>query len=896
MQSLITFVGKNLGFQAGIINGPVSTTFHLSPERPETPPRPSAVIPFTRDGDFVERGAILDQIQQKCAVPGSRTALVGLGGVGKSQLAIEYAYRTCDQSPETWAFWVYSSNAARFEQSYRDIADSVKIFGRRDPQANIFKLVHNWLRDSKERWLLVLDNVDDARFLLDAHAHSHGLTSDSETAPKPLREYLPHCKRGSILITTRNKEAALKLVEQRDIVAVEPMDEAHALALFEKKLGVQGDSSDVAELAAALEYMPLAIVQAAAYISQRAPRCSVRQYLEKFTKSDRKRISLLSREDSPSRPTANQGQLRRDWEAKKSILITWQISFEHIQQTRPSAADLLSLMSFFDRQGIPEALLRNRTRQGDSQSGQEEWEEDGLDSDEEDILSQSSASGDEFEDDVVTLRNFSFITVNANGITFEMHALVQLGTRKWLEANGKLERWKQQFIHNLYAEFPTGEYENWAACQALFAHAKSAAAQQPEEEESLAEWATLLYRAAWYAYTKGSATDAKKLGVKSMKTQMKILGQEHEDTVRSMVVVGLAYNLEGRWKEAEERFVQVMETRKKKLGVDHPGTLASMGNLALTYCNQGRWKEAEELFVQVMETCKKKLGADHPDTLTSMNNLASTYRYQGQWGAAEELLVQVMEIREKKIGADHPDTLTSMNNLASTYWNQGRWDAAEELFAQVMETSKEKLGVDHPDTLASMNNLAMTYMNQGRWDAAEELQVQVMETFKKLGVDHPDTLTSMANLASTYRNQGRWDAAKELQVQVMETRKEKLGADHPDTLTSMNNLTLTYRNQGRWDAAEELQVQVMETSKEKFGADHPDTVTSMNNLAFTWKEQGRDAEAINLMRECVHLGQHVLGVDDPRFISSLTILAAWEMEQAGDLAGGSVADNGQDVD
>jgi hypothetical protein len=150
-------------------------------------------------------------------------------------------------------------------------------------------------------------------------------------------------------MTTRSREVALMLVEQSDIIEVEPMDEAHAMALFAKKLGIQGDSKDIAELAAALEFMPLAIVQAAAYIAQRAPRCSVQQYLEEFRKSDRKKTSLLNHEC---------GHLRRDWEAKNSIITTWEISFDYIHQARPSAADLLSLMSFFDRQGIPGALVR----------------------------------------------------------------------------------------------------------------------------------------------------------------------------------------------------------------------------------------------------------------------------------------------------------------------------------------------------------------------------------------------------------------------------------------------------------------------------------------------------------------------------------------------------------
>jgi tetratricopeptide (TPR) repeat protein len=671
-------------------------------------------------------------------------------------------------------FWVHASNAARFEQSYRDIANQVKIAGRRDAQANIFELVHNWLRDCKQRWLLVLDNVDDARFLLNTQA------ADSKTVSRSLREYLPHCERGSILVTTRNEEAALKFVERRNIVRVRPMDEAEGLALFKKKLGSQDDNGDIAELAAALEYMPLAIVQAAAFILQRAPRHSVAKYLDEYKKSERKRASLLN---------YNEEYFRRDWEAKNSIIVTWQISFEYIQQTRSSAADLLSLMSFFDRQGISEALLQRQASQGGVQRSPKEPKQDIWESDEEETSSQSSAGDDQFEGDIVALRNFCFISVNSSGTSFEMHALVQLATRRWLEANNKLEHWKEQFISSLYATFPTGEYENWAACQALYPHAKAAIGQPPKDELPLAEWATVLYRAAWYAERTGKVVDATILAVKCMKARKKVLGQEHEDTMWSVAMVGLAYKLGGRWDDAEKLEVQVMETRKKKLGADHPDTLTSMANLASTYWNQGQWDAAEELEVQVLETRKTKLGADHPDTLTSMANLAATLWKQGRWDAAEELFVQVMETCKKKLGADHPSTLTSMANLASTYRKQGRWDAAEELFVQVMETSKKKLGADHPDTLTSMANLASTYRNQGRWDAAEELFVQVMETRKtKLGADHPDTLTSMANLAFTWKAQARSAEAIALMRQCVQQRQRVLKAGHPDLVSSLSVL------------------------------------------------------------------------------------------------------------
>ena len=121
-------------------------------------------------------------------------------------------------------------------------------------------------------------------------------------------------------------------------------------------------------------------------------------------------------------------------------------------------------MSFFDWQGIPETLPRSRGEQRNSRRDQKGSDDDnytnidaGNSDDDEDDTSQSSVS-DRFEDDILTLRNYSFISINTDGTTFEMHGLVQLATRKWLEAHGQQERWKQQFIKNLYAKFPIGEY------------------------------------------------------------------------------------------------------------------------------------------------------------------------------------------------------------------------------------------------------------------------------------------------------------------------------------------------------------------------------------------------------------------------------------------------------
>ncbi|PVH91625.1 hypothetical protein DM02DRAFT_722341, partial [Periconia macrospinosa] len=457
----------------------------------------------------------------------------------KSQLAIEYAYQTHDRSAETWVPWVHASNAARFEQSYRDIAGRVKISGRQDPKVNIFQLVHDWLCSSKDRWLLVLDNVDDARFLLDVPMAQRDEAPDSRSAPKPLRSYIPHSEHGSVLVTTRNQDAALKLVERRDIISVQPMNEVQASSLFKKKLEEDEDSISIDELAATLEYMPLAIVQAAAYIAQRAPRCSARQYLDEFRRSERKRTSLLIRDER---------QLRRDWEAKNSILVTWQISFDHIQQTRPSAADLLSLMSFFDRQGIPADVLRDRAGQAGT-SGQQQQEANDPPSG--DIMSQSSEGDDEFEDDVVTLRNFCFISVESDSRNFEMHALVQLATREWLDANSRPEQWRREFTALMAREFPSGSFENWTRCQVLLPHVAPMFDKKPTEEELLQDWAQVLYNAGWYLWMQGQYREAEGVARKGVETRGSIAGQDAVATLDSVSILAVVLQYQGKYEAAE---------------------------------------------------------------------------------------------------------------------------------------------------------------------------------------------------------------------------------------------------------------------------------------------------------------------------------------------------------
>ena len=295
------------------------------------------------------------------------------------------------------------------------------------------------------------------------------------------------------------------------------MDKRYALMLFRKKLQDNSDDDEILDLLHHLDYVPLAISQAAAYIQQRAPRMTVSRYLKDFQRSERDRASLLN---------VVIRDRRRDCQALHSILTTWQISFEYIQEVRSSAAQLLSFISFFDRQGISEELLICRYRISDSTS--------------------------DFEDDVHMLRSYSLIIMNTRSDVFEMHRLVQFATRRWLEQNDKPEEWKEKYITTMAEMFPVGRYENWERCQVLFPHAELALGYRPTNKKFIQKWATILFNAAWYSSKYGKYERAEELSRQALEGRETVLGKEHPDTLTSVSNLASVLRHQGKYQAAEE--------------------------------------------------------------------------------------------------------------------------------------------------------------------------------------------------------------------------------------------------------------------------------------------------------------------------------------------------------
>ena len=476
--------------------------------------------------------------------------------------------------------WIHASSPTRFQQGYRDIADRLLLPGREDPKADVLQLVHAWLSDGRNgRWLMILDNVDDDSVFF----------SDDQGG-KPLGSFLPQTANGTILITSRNTVAATNLVGGHGgVVEVEPMGEEDALALLHTRVPFgEATRADAKALVHALERIPLAITHAAAYIKTRASTTTISTYLKLFHKSEANQVHLLSRKEWKD--------IRRDHSIRHAVIATWQISFQHMQATEPQAADLLALMSMFDKQGIPRWLLQGTTSQLD------------------------------FDDALAPLLSFSLVKTEVGEQALAMHRLVQLSMRRWLEAESELGRWVKESIEALSAAFPSRDYGTWEQCKVLLPHVKEIVAHRTEDREGEEKQAESASRAGWYLLLHGEYTAAEGLIRLSLEIREKVLGVEHPHTLTSVSNLGSVLERQGKYDEAEAMHRRDLEGSEDALGPKHTSTLNTVNNLGLVYRKQGKLGEAEQMYIRALQGYEDALGPKHTLTLDTIDNLDSLYK------------------------------------------------------------------------------------------------------------------------------------------------------------------------------------------------------------------------------------------------------------------------------
>ncbi|KAJ6545982.1 P-loop containing nucleoside triphosphate hydrolase protein, partial [Mycena vulgaris] len=643
---------------------------------------------------FHGRQNILDKMHQFFAQDFNNQhifLLNGLGGAGKTQISLKFIEES--SSRFTNIFLIDTSTMETIDTGLKNIA--VTQNAGSTAQEGL-----EWLSSKLAEWLLFFDNADDPTI--------------------NLNKFFPQCKHGNILITSRNPRLR---VYTGSYSQVSDMEELDAIALLLKSCAAEitpRNKELATEIVKALYYLPLAIIQAGAFIAKSGALSS---YLTLYAENQAR---LLSEQPDQSHDDYAQ-----------TVYTTWQISFD--QLSKP-AATILQLCSFLHHNGISEEIF-SRASLYDFPSHDEKlysihplvhsWSRSTL---------TDQGQSHYLMIAIVGMSIWGILDQDSQLASLKLLPHVDSLLGRTLNINPDFRREYGRLYY--YAE----RLKNAEHLQlAVLEHQRNVMGDiHPDTMPAMRALASTYRR-------QGKYKEAEELEVVVLEKQKKILGEDHPDTLLIMGNLAWTYSSLGKLKEAEELEVVVLEKRRKILGEDHPDTLWAMGNLASTYHDLGKFQEAEELKVVVLEKRRKILGEDHADTLFAMGNLASTYFNLGKLKEAEELGLVVFEKQRKILGEDHPDTLRTMENLASTYHNLGKLQDAEELHVVVLEKRRKILGEDHPDTLDTMENLASTYCHLGKLKEAEELYVELLHRRTSLlGADHPDTLRAADSLALTH--------------------------------------------------------------------------------------------------------------------------------------------------
>jgi tetratricopeptide (TPR) repeat protein len=604
------------------------------PGRPTTPPRfprapaaaaerprfPTALppvwnVPYQRNPTFTGRQQELAALA--AALKPSGTAAVtqvlrGAGGVGKTTLAVEYAYQHRGQFDTVW--WVRAEQPTTL---VNDLTELAVTLGVADPEEANQQLavaaVRRWLADH-DRWLLILDNS--------------GAPEDPTGLRAPLGrlvDLLPQVIYGQVLVTSRDA----RWEHHATLAELEVFTPEEAVTFLLARSG-SGQEEAAAEVAQLLGLLPLALEQAGAYV--RETQISLGAYQARLERSP---VAVLGR-GAP-----------RDRDPADTVATTWQLSLEQVGAV-PGATALLELCAFLAPDDIPRTLLDRLGGLAELPTGLAVLAEDAL----------------ALDEAIGGLRRFGLLKASPEVVA--VHQLVQQVIRDHLG----LERRRQLVavaLRLLRAAFPDAhtDPDAWPAYAQLLSHVLAVTGHAEALDTELERVAWLLNEAGLYLWQRADHPQARTLHERALAIYEARLGADHPETASSLNNLATVLADQGDLDGARTLYERALSIRQARLGADHHDTGHSLNNLATVLRAQGDLAAARTLHERALAMYEARLGADHPTTAYSLSNLASVRRAQGDLAAAHTLHERALAIRQAHLGADHPDTVRSRQNLAA---------------------------------------------------------------------------------------------------------------------------------------------------------------------------------------------------------------------------------------
>ncbi len=663
-------------------------------------------VPYRRNPFFTGQEGILTQLRTALTVnktaaltqQATPQAISGLGGIGKTQIALEYSYRYGQEYQAV--LWAQADSREALVLAYSKLASLLHLSEKdATDKSVVVEAVKQWLA-THTHWLLILDNADEIELVDD---------------------FLPAKVPGHVLLTTR-AQAHGTLAHGLSVQEMAPAE--GALLLLRRAKVLAGDATleqapgadrtAGLELAKELGGLPLALDQAGAYIEETG--CGLEGYRQRY---QRQQTTLLKR----------RGKLVTDH--PEPVATTWLLSFTKVEEVNRAAADLLRLCAFLHPDAIPEELLAVKDVDLGPDLG---------------TLAEDPVA---LDDALETLSRFSFVRRNAGMQALSIHRLVQAVLRDAM-GEGQAGQWAERVVKILKHRFPDPkDLAMWARCERYILHTQVCAEWIAHWHMTFNEAASLLNEAAVYLDDHAQYQQAEPLYKRALAIREEVLGPKHPNTANSLNNLAYLYFIQGKYEEAEPLYERTLTILEEVHGSKHPNTADCLNNLAGLYHEQGKYEEAEALLKRALAIREEVLGPQHPNTAQSLNHLAYFYYKQDKYEEAEPLYRRALAIREEVRGPKHPDTARSLNNLASLYDTQGKYEQAEPLYQRALAIREEILGPKHPDTATSLNNLAWLYSTQGKYEQADPLYQRALAIFEEaLGPKHPNTIVVRQNYAA----------------------------------------------------------------------------------------------------------------------------------------------------
>ncbi|MEO1298251.1 MAG: tetratricopeptide repeat protein [Cyanobacteria bacterium J06636_16] len=734
------FQGKRI--QAALF-GAICAALELDPDTIEASGRVAAVrsqpwlVPYRRNAFFHGRAAVVAALRETfgdCQTASQPVvqALSGLGGIGKTQVAVEYAYR---YGPEYSAvLWVSAETETTRLGSIQKIAQALELpLIEHQSRDATLAAVLTWLAQTPQ-WLLVFDNADQ---------------------PELLTSIVPKWGQGHILITSRAQRFDRLGLAQP--VRLTTLSSEAAVAFLFGRTGQSPD--DVQEASAAraiateLDGLPLALEQAAAYIVDRQTR-----FQDYLTSYRHHRFAVLQR----SRPITG--------EYARSVANTWSLNFRQVEVDSPIAAALLRVSAFLAPEGIPYEVFEQGA--------------EALQSPLKEALAIAPTDPTCVPEILMPLSRFSLVTIEPTARSYSLHRLVQEALRRDLAMDDvACQYWATQAIEMVGLVFPAIEVDSEFSCDRLLPHALVCQHWLEQYDYHSAEAARLLNQAGHYLIWCGRYAEAEPLVLAAVAMRQQMWGDAHLEVATSLYNLGAIYRAQGRFEAAATQYNAALKIRQTLLEGDHADIATSLNNLAVLHQYQGRFTEAESLQQAAIAMRTRLFGDDHLDLASSLSNLGLLYLEQQRSEDAEPLFLRVYDIYQRQLGDAHPYIATTLNNLALVYQAQQQFEAAEDSFQTALALYLDRFGEAHPVVATILNNIARLHKAQGKRTSARKLFEQSLALRRQvLGPQHPDVASTCYDLAELLPSQGEQQEALGLLLSAFQIQGVILGSNHPSTL------------------------------------------------------------------------------------------------------------------